>query len=121
VLLPGEPRVLSIPEMAEQMLESREPVLERVLGCSGAQLARLILLRGDLLATHSHAEADEMIYVVAGDALVTVGSLEQQVGPGWFSVMPRTVAHTILRRSRNPVIVLSVLSGEPCPISTAMR
>jgi mannose-6-phosphate isomerase-like protein (cupin superfamily) len=55
-----------------------------------------------------------MLYVVAGEAMVKIGDKEQAVTPGWFSVAPRGTAHGITKRGRNPAILLSITSGQPC-------
>jgi mannose-6-phosphate isomerase-like protein (cupin superfamily) len=39
------------------------------------------------------------------------------VGPGSLAVVPRGVAHAFERRGKNPLIVLSMLAGAPCPPS----
>lgn len=114
VLAPGEPRIVSVPDLAEAQLAGREPVKESPIGCSGATAARLIVAR-ESLASHTHADADEMLYVVAGEAALKLGDKEQSVTSGWFSVVPRGTSHSVTRRGRNPVILLSILSGQPCP------
>jgi len=113
-LAPGEPRIVSVPDLAEAQLAGREPVKESAMGCSGASASRLIVAR-DPIAAHRHADADEMLYVVAGEATLKLGSKEQSITSGWFAVVPRGMDHSLTRRGRNPVILLSILSGPPCP------
>ena len=90
------------------------PTVERDLGCSGGSASRLIMTRENV-TMHTHADADEMLYVVAGDAALTVADKEQVVQPGWFSVVPRGMSHSLTRRGRNALLLLSVRSGPPCP------
>ncbi|MEZ5316846.1 MAG: carboxypeptidase regulatory-like domain-containing protein [Vicinamibacterales bacterium] len=113
-LVPGTVALASLPSMAEAMLAGREPTAESVIGCSGATLSRLIMLRQPL-AAHTHDDADETLYVVAGDATIAIGERRQNVSAGWFAVVPRTVSHEVALRGRNPLILLSTLSGPPCP------
>lgn len=113
VLKPGEPRILSLTDIAEQLLRETDPIAERPLGCSGATSSRLIRVR-ESIASHSHADADELIYIVAGDATLKLGDKEQNISPGWFSVVPRGMSHTITRRGRNPILILSSVSGPAC-------
>ncbi|HYN07680.1 MAG TPA: carboxypeptidase regulatory-like domain-containing protein [Vicinamibacterales bacterium] len=113
VFKPGEPRILSLTDIAEQLLRETDPIAERALGCSGATASRLIRVR-ESLASHTHADADEMLYIVAGDATLKLGDKEQNIAPGWFSVVPRGMAHTITRRGRNPLLILSSISGPAC-------
>jgi len=113
VLKPGDPKILSLTDIAEQLLSEKDPVAERALGCSGATASRLIRVR-DSLAAHTHADADELIYIVAGEATIKLGEKEQNISPGWFSIVPRGMSHTITRRQRNPVLILSSVSGPAC-------
>jgi mannose-6-phosphate isomerase-like protein (cupin superfamily) len=90
------------------------PTVERDLGCSGGSVSRLIMTRENI-SMHTHADADEMLYVVAGEASLTVGDKDQPVQPAWFAVVPRGTSHSLTRRGRNALLVLSVRSGPPCP------
>ncbi len=114
----GSPKVISIPDLAERQLIGREAIKESPLGCSGATDAKLIQIR-EPLASHAHADADETLYVVAGDGTLKIGDEERRVSPGWFSIIPRGTAHTLTRTGRNPIIVVSVLNGEGCTRTVA--
>ena len=114
----GNPRVISIPDFAERQLIGKEAVKESPISCSGAAEARLIQMR-DPVAAHTHRDADEMLYVVAGEATLKIGDVEQRISAGWFSMVPRGTAHSLIRKGRTPVILLSMLSGQPCPIVVA--
>ena len=110
----GAPKVVSIAEMADQILrDMKDPVVERQLGCSVATSSRLIVARENI-AIHRHADADEVLYLVAGEATFNVGDKDQQVVAGWFGLVPRGTSHAITRRGRNPIVVLSVQSGVAC-------
>ena len=109
----GTSRVLSLPDLVDQMLRDSGPIVEREIGCSGVSASRLILARENI-ASHRHAEADEMLYLVAGEATLTVADKDQSITAGWFGLVPRGTAHTLARRGRNPMVVLSVQTGQPC-------
>ncbi len=113
VLTPGEAKTVDVTNLAERELDEKDPVVDRTIGCSGATSARLIRLL-DLLPAASHDDADEMVYVVAGDATITLGHRDQSIGPGSFSIVPRGTEFSVKRRGRNPVILLSIVSGQPC-------
>ena len=115
VLKPGEPRVLSLTDdIAEKLLREKDPVAERQLGCSGATSSRLIRVN-DSLAVHNHADADEVLYIIAGEATLKLGDKEQNLSPGWFALVPRGMAHSLTRRGRSgPILILSSVSGPPC-------
>jgi mannose-6-phosphate isomerase-like protein (cupin superfamily) len=95
------------------MLKDPAPIVEREIGCSVAAASRLILVR-ESLTTHTHADADEMLYVVAGDATLKIAEKDTSISAGWFGLVPRGAAHSLARRGRNAPIVLSIRSGAPC-------
>jgi mannose-6-phosphate isomerase-like protein (cupin superfamily) len=56
-----------------------------------------------------------MLYVVAGEGTLLIPNhAPAAVAPGSLSIVPRGTPHAIERRGRNPLIVLSMLSGVPC-------
>jgi mannose-6-phosphate isomerase-like protein (cupin superfamily) len=114
VLKPGEPQILQITEdIIQKLLRDKEPVAERPLGCSGATSSRLIRVN-DSLAVHNHADADEVLYIFGGEVTLKLGDKEQNLSPGGFSLVPRGMAHSVTKRGRVQVVLLSVVSGPPC-------
>jgi quercetin dioxygenase-like cupin family protein len=113
-LTAGEPRVLSIPDFADkQLITNKEQTKETPIGCSGATATRVLQARSPI-AAHTHADADEVLYVVAGDAMLSLGGKEQRMQSGTLAIVPRGMEHTITRRGGGPVILISTISGEPC-------
>lgn len=110
---PGAAKVLSIPDLFQQMSRDAQPIVEREIGCSGNSSSRVILARQPI-TMHSHADADEMFYIVAGEGVMRVGDREENVGAGWFSLVPRGTIHSLTPRGRNAPFILSVRSGPPC-------
>jgi mannose-6-phosphate isomerase-like protein (cupin superfamily) len=114
----GDQKTVSIPTFLDRNLIGREPLKESILGCTQTATTRLLQLR-EPLAEHVHANVDEMLYVVAGEGTLLVPSRPAaQIAPGSLSIVPRGAPHTIERRGRNPLIVLSILSGTPCTAET---
>ena len=114
----GEQKTVSIPTFLDRNFIGREPLKESILGCTATATTRLLQLR-DTLAEHVHENVDEMLYVVAGEGAIMIpGRAATPVGPGSLSVVPRGAPHAIERRGRNPLIVLSILSGTPCTAET---
>ena len=109
----GAAKVVSLTDLAEQMLNDKAPLVEREIGCSVATASQLILIR-ETLTGHTHADADEMLYVVAGDATFKIADKDTQVSAGSFAIVPRGQAHSITKRGRNAPIVLAIRSGQPC-------
>ena len=44
---------------------------------------------------HTHSREDELVYVVHGKLIATVGDTRFEVGPGAYAALPRGVPHTI--------------------------
>ncbi len=109
----GAPSLLSIPDLAEVMLRDSQPIVERQIGCSGLASSRLILAR-ETIALHRNPDFDEMLYVVAGEATLTLAETDKVVTAGWFGLVPRGTSYSLVRRGRNPIVVLSMQSGQPC-------
>jgi len=113
-LAAGSPVTMSlIDQIADDLIKSKDPIAEHALGCSGATASKLIRLN-DALATQTHADADEVMYLIAGNATLTMNGKDQVVSAGWFGLIPRGMSHALKPRGGKPVLVLSVQSGPPC-------
>lgn len=110
---PVEPKVTPVPLFLEKNFVGREGRKDSSLGCTSTSTATLHQLREAWL-NHAHDDADEWIYVVAGEGILRIGASDQRVLAGTFSLVPHTVSHAVLPQGRNPLIVISVLSGPPC-------
>lgn len=111
---PGDPRVTPVPVFLEKnFIGGREGRKDSVLGCTATGTATLHQLRETWLG-HSHDDAEEWIYVVAGEGVLRIGTADQKLQAGTFSLVPHTVSHALIPQGRNPLIVISVLSGPRC-------
>jgi mannose-6-phosphate isomerase-like protein (cupin superfamily) len=90
-----------------------EPRKDSNFACMGTATATLIQLRDPMPET-THANADEMIYIVAGEAAIKINGQDQALESGAFATVPMGTPYSMTRRGRNPVIMLSIVSGEPC-------
>ena len=109
-----EPRSLSIPDFLDSnLIGGGEPQRTTLLACAEGGTARLVQVR-DPLNDQQHADADEMLYVVAGSGVVRMRNQETRMNPGHFALVPRGVPHSIRREGRNPLIVVSIFAGPPC-------
>jgi mannose-6-phosphate isomerase-like protein (cupin superfamily) len=104
---------LSIPDVFEANVIGRTPSRTTAVGCAGVATATLIQLR-DPLQEHTHDDADEALYVVAGEGVQRVGSRDVSLTPGTLAMVPRGTPHSILRQGSRPLVLLSILSGPPC-------
>jgi Carboxypeptidase regulatory-like domain/Cupin domain len=109
----GEPRTLSIPDLAEHSLSGKDAVKVFPIGCSGASLSRLIVLH-DAIPSGANTDAEETLYLVAGEATLTLGGKEQSITPGWFAIVPRGTNYALGKKGKNPAILLSTVNGRPC-------
>ncbi|MGE3840947.1 MAG: carboxypeptidase regulatory-like domain-containing protein [Vicinamibacterales bacterium] len=110
----GEARTLQVPDFWElNPLGRSEPQKASLMGCTGFATTRLLQVR-EPMTGRVNPEADETLYVVAGEASITLGGGERQLEAGGLAVIPRGTTHTLSRRGRNPVVFVSVLSGPVC-------
>jgi len=109
---------VSVPAFLDKNFIGREPLKESVLGCTSGATTRLLQLR-DPLALHTHADLDEVLYVVAGEGSIRIREESTTVGAGSLTIVPRGVPHAIERRGKNPLILISTLAGLPCQADTA--
>ncbi len=109
----GPPTNLSIPQFLEKNYIGRDPLKESVVGCTATATTRILQLR-DSLASHTHDDLDETLYVVAGEGVIRVKGEMMTISPGSLAVIPRGQPHSTERSGRNPLILLSTLTGAPC-------
>jgi hypothetical protein len=109
----GDPRTLSIPDLAEHSLSGKDPVKVFPIGCSGASLSRLIVLH-DAIPAGANKDAEETLYLVAGEATLTLNGKDQAITPGWFAIVPRGTNYALGKKGKNPAILLSTVNGRPC-------
>jgi mannose-6-phosphate isomerase-like protein (cupin superfamily) len=109
----GKPRLLSMTDLAEKSLGGRDPVKMVPVGCTGLTNARLIVLRDSMMPT-TYEDADEHLYLLAGEATLTLDDKQQTITAGWFTQVPRNTKFGVTRKGRNPVVLVSLLVGRPC-------
>lgn len=83
------------------------------LACSTGGPATLIQVK-DPITEHTHADADEFLYTIAGEGSVRAGGKDQPLSAGVFMMVPRGVPHLIVAITRNPLMLLSIKAGEHC-------
>jgi mannose-6-phosphate isomerase-like protein (cupin superfamily) len=111
---PGDPKTTPVPLFLEKnFIGGREARKESALGCAATGTGTLHQLR-DTWTAHTHDDADEWLYVVAGEGVLRLPGSEQRLQAGTFSLVPHTISHTLVPQGRNPLIVISVLSGPAC-------
>lgn len=109
----GPPMALWIPDFVDKNFIGRDRVKESILACKPLETVRLLQMRDDI-APHVHDRVDEVIYVVAGEGAVRIGAEENPIRAGSLVLVPNGNGHSIERRSKNPLIVVSTLVGSSC-------
>jgi mannose-6-phosphate isomerase-like protein (cupin superfamily) len=104
---------LSVPDLAERSLGGREPVRTVPIGCSGLSQAQLFVVR-ETREVPARIDADEMLYIVAGEGTMQLSGKAQIVTPGWFSIVPRGMTYSVTRKGKNPTVLLSIIGGQAC-------
>jgi len=110
---PGLPQVLSIVDLAEKQLSGNQARRETLVACSGNTRTTLVVLNQDQ-ADRLYDGAETEYYVVAGQGAVRLNGRETLLAAGSYVSIPRNTSHGVLKRGNRPLILLSVLSGEPC-------
>lgn len=109
----GPPVSMVIADFVDRNFIGREPIKESILACKPLETVRLLQMR-EAVAAHTHAEGDELIYVIAGEGSARLGEDVVALKPSALVVVPRGLSHQLERRGKNPLIVMSTLTGEPC-------
>jgi mannose-6-phosphate isomerase-like protein (cupin superfamily) len=110
---PGMPQVLSMVELAEKQLSGNQPRRETLVACSGNTRTTLVLLNQDQ-PDRLYENAETEYYVVAGQGAVRLNGRESPLAAGSYASIPRNTSHAILKRGNRALILVTVLSGEPC-------
>ena len=103
---------ISISDFVEKNFIGGASVKRSPLGCTGTSTSTLIQIK-DPIAEHTH-DADETIYVVAGEGTHRLGGRETALSAASFIVVPRGTPHAFARKGSRPLIFVSTLSGPPC-------
>jgi mannose-6-phosphate isomerase-like protein (cupin superfamily) len=111
----GEPAIVYVPEFWEKNhIKRGEPQKLSAVGCNGYATTRILQMR-EPMPDRVNADADETLYVVAGEATLRLNGTDRRLASGTLSVIPRGTTYSIARTGKAPEVVLvSVLSGPPC-------
>ena len=111
---PGDPRYLSVVDFLDKnLIGGREPIKRDEVGCTASARTTLVQLR-DSLPDEARPDADEVLYVVAGQGTLRLGNRDLSLDSSTVAVVPRGTVRGLTKKGRNPLIVLSVVSGVPC-------
>ena len=108
-----KPVVLDMTAFIEKNYVGRASGKISPLACSAGASSALIQIN-DPIATHAHADADEIIYVIAGQGTANMEDRHEALGPGVFLVIPRGLAHGFTTGPKKPLVMISMRAGEKC-------
>ena len=108
-----DPRALPLIDFVEKNLIGSEPQKTSLLACTDGGTARVLQVK-DPMANQVNADADQILYVIAGSGVVRVRDQEYKATPGWFVLVPRGAPLGARRDGRNPLITLAVTMGAVC-------
>jgi mannose-6-phosphate isomerase-like protein (cupin superfamily) len=91
----------------------RAPSKRLAVGCTSSASTTMVQIN-EPIAERTRPDADETIYVVAGEATLRMGGREHSLSASSIATIPRGTAHSITRRGSRPFMFVSVLSGPPC-------
>lgn len=101
--------LLALPDWIERNLIGRsDPLKESPVGKTPATTATVVQVR-EPLKDRLRTDADEMLYVIAGEGILRSKGRDLALDAGAFVVIPRGVGYSIERRGRNPLIALSIV------------
>jgi mannose-6-phosphate isomerase-like protein (cupin superfamily) len=95
------------------LVKDNEPRRDTLVACSGNTRSMLVQLNQPQ-STRVYEGAEASYYVIAGEGAINVGGRDVALAAGGYASLPRGTAHALTRRGRRPLILLAVLSGEPC-------
>ena len=111
---PGKAVTVNLPDFIERnLITNSQPQKVSPVSCSGVGNNVLWQVR-EPWEKRLHENSDAMLYVVAGEGTLRLGSTDVPVVAGSFTQVPRGTVYSITRRGRNPIILLATLVGEPC-------
>jgi hypothetical protein len=109
----GEIQSLVITDVLEKEFVARAPRRESLLSCSGNLRTTMIQLN-EPLPERLYADADAMYYVLGGEGTITLNRRDTRIVTNGYVSVPRGTLHAFARRGNRPLVLLAVLSGEPC-------
>ena len=115
---PGQPKIASVLDLLDTEFIGRAPRRESPLGCSGNARVRMIQLN-EPQPERLYERAESIYYVLGGEGTLRMNGRDLTLATGHFAMIPRGISHAFTRRGRRPLILLSIISGEPCEVSTA--
>ena len=110
--------VLDMPAFIEKNYVGRAAGKMTPLACASGANSTLVQIN-EPVANHTHSDADEFVYVIAGEGTLRMGQREEPLGPAVFLMIPRGMSHTMSAGRKKPLVLMSIRAGEPCAVPAA--
>jgi mannose-6-phosphate isomerase-like protein (cupin superfamily) len=109
----AKPLVLDMPAFIEKNYVGHAGGRTTPLGCGAGGSATLVQIN-DAIASHVHVDADEFVYVIAGQGTASLGVRHELLGPGVYVMIPRGLEHGFTAGPKKPLVMISTRAGERC-------
>ena len=109
----GETQTIGIEGLLEKEFIGKDPRRESLLSCSGSERATMIQLNGPL-NQRLYENGDTVYYVLGGEGTATIDGRRSSIKTNDFVSVPRGTAHAFDRTGKRALVLLAILSGEPC-------
>jgi len=108
-----KPVVLDMPAFIEKHYVGKASGTTTPMACSDGGSATLIQAN-EPIAQHTHADADEYVYVIAGEGNARMGERVEPISAGVFLMIPRGAPHAFTVGKKHPLVFVSTLAGGHC-------
>jgi mannose-6-phosphate isomerase-like protein (cupin superfamily) len=109
----ARPVVLDMPAFIEKYYVGKASGTTTAMACSDGGSASLIQAN-DAIAEHTHDDADEFVYIIAGEGSARMGQRNEPLSAGVFMMIPRGTAHAFAVGKKHPLVFVSTLAGGHC-------
>jgi mannose-6-phosphate isomerase-like protein (cupin superfamily) len=109
----AKPVILDMPAFIEKNYVGRAAGKTTPLGCSTGGSSTLVQIN-DAIATHAHDDADEFLYVIAGEGMANLGDRHEKLEGGVYLLIPRGLAHGFTAGPKKPLVMIAIRAGGPC-------
>jgi mannose-6-phosphate isomerase-like protein (cupin superfamily) len=109
----GEVQTFSIVDTLEKEFVGKQPRRETLLSCSGNLRTTMIQLN-DTQPERLYASAEAMYYVLGGEGSAKLNGRDVKLSTNGFLSIPRGTPHSFRKTGSRALVLLAVLSGEPC-------
>jgi mannose-6-phosphate isomerase-like protein (cupin superfamily) len=109
----GQPLQVGVVALLEKEFVKDQPRRESLLSCSVNQRTTMIQLN-KALPERLYEDADAAYYVLGGEGSIQLNGKNTQLATYDFVSVPRGTSHSFTNKGRRALVLLAVLSGEPC-------